>query len=413
MQFDFNLSGAGVIAEGPMKKGAWFLSARRSYLDVIIKEILKEVSSIPIFGDFQSKLAYDLSPKHKITLLEIFGFDGIDILKDDANANYYGDNRTRQNTAGANWQFLWGNKGFSNTSISHTLTKFDLNWLQTRSDSVYFDNDSREQEWRLQNVNYYRLHPAHKLEFGVEAKFLETRYDNFFAEYDDLLGNRPPAFRFDKNISAMKLASFASYNWKPLPRLTLTPGVRVDYFDYNTNTLVSPRFSFSYQLTPLTSINDATGVFYQNLPMILLAQNPANKKLRDPSAQHYVLGIHHLITENTRLTIEAYEKRYDHLPLDPAQPSLFIIDQSVYQEYFLNHERLVDNGKASARGVEVTLQKKLAKDLYGMAGASYSAISFIETAGGSALSFQQFKFDRLSRRVECLRAEKHLSLSLE
>jgi len=83
------------------------------------------------------------------------------------------------------------------------------------------------------------------------------------------------------------------------------------------------------------------------------------------------LGINHLVNENTRLTIEVYDKEYDHFPLNPTQPSLFIMDQTVYQEFFLNHERLVDNGKAYARGVEIMVQKKLAQDIYGMLSGSY------------------------------------------
>jgi len=109
------------------------------------------------------------------------------------------------------------------------------------------------------------------------------------------------------------------------------------------------------------------GLFYQNLPLLLLSQNEKNKTLHDPRAAHYILGVDHLLTENTRLTLEVYQKDYARFPIDPAQPELFPIDGS----FFAHHGELADNGKALARGVEIMLQKKLAQKFYGLASASY------------------------------------------
>ena len=53
--------------------------------------------------------------------------------------------------------------------------------------------------------------------------------------------------------------------------------------------------------------------------------------------------------------------------MDPLQPAMFIIDGS----YFDNYGELIDNGEALSRGVELMIQKKLAKDFYGLASASF------------------------------------------
>ena len=163
-----------------------------------------------------------------------------------------------------------------------------------------------------------------------------------------------------------------NYIAKPVSRLTTTLGIRADYLSYNKNSYLSPRFSFSYQFTPRTSLNGATGVFYQNLPLVLLSQRESNRDLKDPMATHYILGIDHLLTENTKLSLEAYEKDYQDFPIDPTQPSLFQLDELFYRYgFFFNHAPLLDNGKAYSRGVELTLQKKLAENFYGLASASY------------------------------------------
>jgi hypothetical protein len=112
------------------------------------------------------------------------------------------------------------------------------------------------------------------------------------------------------------------------------------------------------------------GRFRQFLPLILISQHAEFIKLNAPLADHYVLSVSQMLTENTRLTVEGYLKEYRRLPLDPAQPSLFVIDESNDQNGYLNHERLVASGKAFARGVELMVQKKLMEKLYGIISGS-------------------------------------------
>ncbi len=65
--------------------------------------------------------------------------------------------------------------------------------------------------------------------------------------------------------------------------------------------------------------------------------------------------------------MEVYQKNYKNFPIDPLQPALFIIDGS----FFDNYGALVDNGRSLSRGIEIMIQKKLAKDFYGLASATF------------------------------------------
>jgi hypothetical protein len=97
-----------------------------------------------------------------------------------------------------------------------------------------------------------------------------------------------------------------------------------------------------------------------------MAQHADNRVLDDPVAIHYIVGAHHLLSDNTRVTVEAYFKDYDHFPLDPIEPELFISDEIVYRFFFGNHEELRSVGRARAYGAEFTLRKKLVEGLYGL-----------------------------------------------
>jgi TonB dependent receptor-like, beta-barrel len=141
----------------------------------------------------------------------------------------------------------------------------------------------------------------------------------------------------------------------------------LDQFSGTTSTTISPRFSCKYRFNEKTSLNASAGIFHQNLPLLLLSQNIENKKLKNPYATHYIIGLEHLLSEDTRLVIEAYQKDYSNFTTDPDQPGIFIIDDN----FFNNYDDLNDDGQALSRGVEVILQKKLAENVYGLASATY------------------------------------------
>jgi len=376
-QLDLNFTGFGGIIEGPLfnNKGSWLFSARRSYLDVLVKSIDMGTSVAPRYGDFQGKLVYDINPFHQLTLLAIWGDDHNNPDRKTAIENdmlFYGNQDIYENTTGINWRALWGKSGYSNTSIAYTSNKFKEDGFETNSGLHIKKNRSHEQIFKFRNTNHFRLNKTNSIEFGIEAKHFNEDYDNLFAEFTDALGDTVSELVVKNNRNSNKIGAFVNYIAKPFNQLTTTLGIRTDYYSYNKNSSISPRMAASFQLTDKTSIKGSAGIFYQSLPTILLSQNEENKYLKDPSAIHYILGVDHLLTEDTKLSFEIYHKSYRNFPLDPSQPSLFLIDELFYQYgFFLNHGPLTDGGKAYAQGLEITLQKKLAKDFYGMASASY------------------------------------------
>jgi outer membrane receptor for ferrienterochelin and colicin len=381
-QLDLGLAGFGGVAEGPALdgKGSWLLAARRSYLDLIVGAIGETNSAVPQYSDVQFKAVYDPTPKHHLTVLGIMGWDAIGLTADEAvqqEEAMYNNFRLFQSTFGVNWRYLRSQTGYSNTSFSHSMVKYNFGLKETRSysetgtEKTIMTQTSGEQEYRLRNVNHYNLDRALKFDFGVEFKYLVSDFDNYYGPYYDYLGNPTPPLSVAGKSDAFKLDGFSGLIWTPLSGLTLTPGIRISYFTYNKQTNLAPRLSASYEILDNTTVNFSSGLFYQNLPLVLLAQNDANSRLKTPHATHFVFGISHLLTENTQLTIEAYQKEYENLPVDPSQPDQFLMDEIYNTGVFLMHGALQDGGKADARGIEIMVQKKLAESVYGMASVSY------------------------------------------
>jgi len=374
-QLDMAFAGLGLTAEGPVNagKGSYLVSVRKSYLDLLVDAIGTGVA--PKYSDYQGKFVYDINPTNKITTLGILGIDYIKFTKEDSEDggnSVYGTSKGYEGAFGVNWRSLWDGNGYSNTAISYFSTRGQNEFTQTVDDMLLTDADNMEHTFQVRNVNFYRFHPAFQTEFGFDVKHMGIDYDNYLGPYTDPFGNSTPAYHIDDTFWSQKGGAFVTFTIKPTSRLTLSPGVRYDYFRYNEQGNVSPRFSASYKLDDKTTLTGATGIYYQNLPLVLIAQQEENKDLKSPKAVQYVVGINRLLTDNTRLTLEAYDKEYSDFPLDPSTPSLFVIDEIAYRfGFYFTHEPLNDKGKAYTRGIELTLQKKLQENVYGLISGSW------------------------------------------
>jgi len=374
-QFDLNFAGLGLGLEGPLpnNKGSYLFSVRRSYLDLLVKAIGTGVA--PRYSDYQGKVTYDLSPKNKLSFLNITGVDYIEIKKDDSidqGNNFYGIYKGYEYTSGINWQYLWSKKGYSNTSISFLGTRFENNFYETSTDEIVTEQTSNEQIAQVRNVNYYRTDKAGSFEFGFDVKLYMSDYEIYVIEYTNPLGDSLPAMNFFEEARTPKYGMFLNYRFQPFDNITLSPGLRADYFNYNGKTHLSPRFSASFQLSPITTVTASTGIYKQNLPLSLLAQSEHNANLNDPESYHFVLGVNHLLSENTKLSVETYYKYYREFPVDPSQPQFFVVDELVYRGFLGNYENLTSDGIAEAYGIEAYIQKKLVEGFYGLVGGSYS-----------------------------------------
>jgi hypothetical protein len=378
-QLSLDFIGFGGVVEGPLfrGKGSYLLSIRRSYLDLIVQSRLFDIGTgvIPRYGDFQGKLVYDITPNHSLELVSLVGNDHN--TPDRATAQEYdmthfGNQDVVQTTVGLNWRALWSEHMYSNTSLSYTSSAFDEDFYETNTGALFVRNHSVERAWKIRNVNHVKISDKHSLEFGLDAARLMNDYNNVFGAYTDAIGNSVPEFAFTKKLGPAKAGLFAVYSVKPIEKLTATIGLRGDYFSLSKRSSISPRFALSYRIDELTSLNVSGGVYHQDLPAVLLAQNPVWYSLGTLEAVQYVIGAERLLTEDAKLTIEAYQKTYDRFPLDPADPALFLIDEQQYRfGYFEEHGSLTSTGKAESQGIEAMVQKKLARNVYGLASATY------------------------------------------
>jgi hypothetical protein len=115
-------------------------------------------------------------------------------------------------------------------------------------------------------------------------------------------------------------------------------------------------------------------LYFQELPIFILAQDDRYRDLRAPTAVHMVVGVDFAIRANATLTLEVYDKEYSNFPLEPENPERFIVDDGITMEGFTPYRNLKDNGCAYARGVELLLQRRPNRGLhYLLSGSLFRA----------------------------------------
>lgn len=385
-QFDFQLDASfqalGGQFEGPIDggKGSYLFSARRSYLDWVFKST--EINGpIPTYYDFHSKVVYNLTDNLKLSILDIASIDKSNQTYEEGlkfEDNYFGHYNGGKNTLGVSIQSIWNKSGYSNISLSHNYFDIDNTVNEVKTQNKLYLNKSIEQEFAIRNLNHFKVSTVSFLEFGFDLKYSTNNYQQHYFPFTDMNGYTSPELLINNKFNGSKAGLFLSYKLNATKEFSITAGLRADYFDYNSESNISPRFNLAYNLSDATQIYFSSGAFYQTLPFIILSQNNSFKSLKNPLAYHSILGVSHLLTEDTRLTLEIYSKDYRNCPINPDQPEEFVMDQAVENSNFLNNSKLESIGKAYSRGVELIIQKKLAQDFYGMASASFFRSRYLD-----------------------------------
>lgn len=374
-QADINVGAISLFAEGPLPKhkGSWMLSGRRSSISTVF-DLVDFDLEVPEFRDLAAVIDYDISEKIHLNFLNIYGHNFWDIYEHDAKLagyNYFGEATINRFISGSSVRILWDENCYSSLNLSLNYNDYNQDWTRVRDYRSRLKRNSITREFIFSSLNHVKLTNNHKLDFGITTKYLSSSVDDHYGQFADPYGKTTDSLSIIGKKTASRYSAYLSHAWNPHPKLKLNSGLRLDYFSYNQNFHISPRFSLSYQLNRRASLNLASGIFTQTLPMVVLVQQDEFRNLKDTEAYHFVLGFRYLLNDNTMFLIEAYDKEYRYCPLNPALPDYSIIDQSVTDRLFFLNGELESKGNARSYGLEIMIQKKLADKFYGIISGSY------------------------------------------
>ncbi len=342
--------GIGLIAsrlsiQGPIKKdkASFIISARRTYIDAIVKPFVKKGSQFYgsgyYFYDLNAKANYILGQKDRIYLSGYFGRDVFNFNNNRQSLNVY---IPWGNATGTfRWNHVVNKKLFANTSLVYNDYNFEFNGNQ--------DNFKVKLASGIKDVTLktdFDLYPftRHKVKFGGLATYHTFTPSVVSGQQDSIVFNPQNA----QVKYAAETALYLQDDWEITSKLNINAGMRYSRFtqlgrynkfveDANGNRIDStvygknepvktyggfePRLTVRYSLSEKSSVKSSVS---RNLQYIHLVSNsgttlptdiwvPSTLRVKPQISWQYATGFFTNFKNNTYETsIEAYYKSMDN-----------------------------------------------------------------------------------------------------
>ncbi len=375
-KLNVSITNANIITEGalPFWNGAWLLSTRRTYYDLLVGPIVRATGAVdgdvafPNFRDLQLKLTVYPASGHKLFANVLTSRDNTEftsgINRQSADSISLVD-RSYNDAYGLTWQWTPSRTFVANVGLSYyanygansfggvggsallnsdpnggPISNADFKRLQDSLRqagvdvptlfSVRGETGFRFQKTSLKVDNSWQLDSTHILEFGIQQDWIYTgvvAYLDFDPRLKAIRAANPTAPPLPESLSEginyIRSGIYAQDRWRPLDRLTLTLGARYDYFALIGKTYLAPRVSASYALSPRTTLRAAWGIYYQSPgyeklfdQQVFLDLTSENvRSLRAERATHSIVGIEHQVSPEWLVRLESYYKGFNDLIL--------------------------------------------------------------------------------------------------
>ena len=215
--------------QGPLKKdkGSFIVSARRTYLDVIMKAAIPENSpfagSSYYFYDFNLKMNYTLSKKDKIFLSGYYGKDKFSF--GNLDDNFQVDMPWGNGIAALRWNHLFSSKLFMN--VTATLTDYRFSFISSQDEFRFALNSGITDLGGKIDFTYFP-NTRHKIKFGLDYIYHTFTPFSVSAENDDTVFDTGLAQKLFSHESAVYVLDEFDVN----EYIRINAGVRYSMFQH-------------------------------------------------------------------------------------------------------------------------------------------------------------------------------------
>jgi hypothetical protein len=341
------VGGAMAIVEGRMgASGSWLASARRSLLEIAFHDETAE--AVPRYADALLKLAHRGGGRHAVSFLGLGSKDDVSVTDERTGAEETSGNEI-MGLGGLRLDSSWSANTSSVVTASIGTSEVDV----TAMDGAEVDaiDRGRDVELRFRADARRTGTPAGDVLIGGAVKAYHYDYDLYV---NDLW---TPYETVRRDLEAHDRRSFtdaAVYAEvaRALPaRGRVLAGIRLDHWSAASVTAGSPRVKIEFVPARDLRLIGFWGVYRQGVPYIWQASAPENVGLAPIVSQQYGGGFDVEPRRWLRLGVEAFDKRYDNYPVDPAIPSRVLVSSSAdFDSPFVGP--LVSAGRVRAYGLD-------------------------------------------------------------
>ncbi|WP_420591946.1 TonB-dependent receptor plug domain-containing protein [Bacterioplanoides sp.] len=386
---DFSLLKAGIFVENQVTDNqAFYFSARQSLFQYYIENFLDDedfkFTQVPEFYDYQGKYTWRISNNENLTFQVIGAQDKGGILFDEDSDEVLQDPGLKGglrykaffNTQGLVWDKLYDSGLTHKIGFSQLEEKFGFGIGQENRIDVKVNS------YHLRSQFSYPINFDHELQWGLQLKEAHIGYNGQF--------NAPACDEFDpdcrivdgsetikgkgKPIVTTWYASVADV-WSVTPTWTLTPGVLVSSDDYTKQDFTEPKLNSRWEFRENWAFTSGYGQ-YHILPDNFGSYTPefGNRNLKQPTADHYEIGIENELADDLLWKVEAYYKNLDDIIIARPDPDFYGYDLSKEADKAAYNAlpRYTNDADGTAWGMEFFINKNLTDKWYGWLSAAYS-----------------------------------------
>ena len=285
-----------LTVEGPLKKdrGSFVVSARRTYIDLLVKAALPDSSPFAgsgyFFYDLNAKLNYKLTDKDRIYLSAYYGKD-IFSFKDN-NGGFQVEMPWGNGIAALRWNHLFTSKLFMNTTLS--VSDYDFEFASTQ-DEFRIALTSGIRDYTAKVDFSYFPNPKHRIKWGAAYIYHDFTPTSLSAQNDTIVFDTGVA----QHLYSHETAVYALDEFDVNEALRINAGLRYSTFthvgpfdryikgdgistldsvvSYDRGDIIAfyqglePRFSFRYLLPDNSSIKGGYAYNYQYVHLVTLS----------------------------------------------------------------------------------------------------------------------------------------------
>ena len=372
-------------SDKPEAKTSYIVSVRRSYLQLLFQAI--GLPFLPDYWDYQYKISHQINSKNEVLFTGVGSIDNSSVNEldeFDAEQKAIQDQvpvlEQQSNTIGMRWRHRFNdNKGLMDVIVSQNslYNKFSRFTDNVNEQGLYFQNDANELERKIRHqIKLFSGSWTYAFGYSVQ----QVSYDN---TTQDLVNDR----NFITDLSFIRYGAHLQASAKGLEdRVQFSAGLRVDDNDFMEDGIgvlgqISPRISYSYKLdaSGQWKWNQAWGIYYKIPPYTILGFEDnlgiwANREAKYIRSEHFVGGFEYVINESSRISLEAFYKKYSNYPVSVAD-EVSLANKGGGFEVF-GSELIQSNGLGRTQGLELLYQQKFTGKWYGIASFTWFKSEF-------------------------------------
>ena len=343
-------------AQGPLGNGAFFVGARRTYLDLVLNALPEDPENpLPNFNfyDINAKVSQVIGEDDR---LYISGFMSADKLMLDGPGIDFEVGIGNRNGA-LRWTHVFGDNLFSTVNFSGSRY---ANGFKGNNGGFNFEIQNSILDYTLRAELEWFASDDLTIKTGYEGTQYTFGYmQNFTGDADTTAqsGTINEGGLTNFTVEDYTHAYFAQANYRLTDLFSVQTGLRMNYWDSSNVTTFDPRIALRYQLQDNIVLKASWGIFHQYLRLATQPDFtffdtwlPTDNSVPASKATHYIFSVETQPFEGYDLNVDLYYKDLQNI--------------SEIRQTNTRGTKVSDifyNGNGQAYGAELFLQRKMGK----------------------------------------------------